>query len=86
MDRFWSSYENLDGPPSPNLVGKLKVAGNLFFESSVPINRQQVGDMLYTLLDYPDLRFVKVDTPNLKKGFNSTFEAQDYLKRLVDRS
>lgn len=86
MDRFWSSYENFDGPASPNLRGYLKTAGNAFFESTAPINRKQVSEIMDTLFEYPDLRFIKIKTPNLKKAFGSTVEAEDYLKKLVDRS
>lgn len=85
INRFWTSHENLDGPSSDNLVGKLKFGGNLFFESSMPVNRENINDILFTLLDYPQLRFVKITSPNLKKGFNSTLEAEEYLKRLVNR-
>ncbi len=86
LDRFWSSYKNLDGPPSPNLVGKLKISGNAFFESEAPINREQIEDILDKLVDYPNLRFIKIKAPNIKKAFNSTPEAEEYLKRLVYRT
>jgi hypothetical protein len=85
VDNFWSDNDNLYGPPSEDLMGRLKVAGNLFFESSTPINHEQVNDILYTLIDYPDLRFIKMDTPNIKKSFSSTVEAENYLKQLVIR-
>lgn len=85
IDNFWSDSNNLYGPPSEDLVGKLKIAGNLFFESTAPINHEQVNNILYTLVDYPDLRFIKLDTPNIKKSFSSTTDAENYLKRLVIR-
>ena len=85
IDSFWTDTNNLYGPPSEDLVGRLKVAGNLIFESTAPINVDQVDKILNTLVDHPDLRFIKLDTPNLKRSFSSTVEAESYLKQLVFR-
>lgn len=82
---FWTSSENFEYPDSPDLIGKLKVSGNLFFESSEPISSNQIKEILHTLVDYPQLRFVKFDMPNLTASFSSTHEAEDYLIKLASR-
>lgn len=81
-DPFWTASENFDYPDSPDLIGKLKTAGNLFFESSEPVSRKQINEVLNTLVDYPNLRFIKFEAPNLTASWSSTPEAEDYLHDL----
>jgi len=83
MNSWWTAPENFEYPRSKNLIGKLKRGGNMFFESSDPINKEQIGEICSTLIDYPNLRFVKLEAPNLTASFSSTPEAEDYLTQLV---
>jgi hypothetical protein len=85
LDNFWTHPENFEYPDSPNLVGKLKVGGNMFFQSSEPVSAKQIDEILNTLIDYPQLRFVKFEIPNLKVAFTSTHAAEEYLSKLASR-
>lgn len=82
---FWTDPENFEYPDSPDLIGKLKVGKNLFFESSEPVSNNQLKEMLHTLVDYPDARFIKFDAPNLTASFSSTYEAEEYLAKLASK-
>lgn len=85
VSNFWTAPENFEYPDSPDLIGKLKVGNNLFFESNNPISANQIKEMLHTLIDYPNARFVKFDMPNLTASFSSTPEAEEYLVKLAGK-
>ncbi len=81
---FWTASENFKCSRSETLRGFTKRT-NMFFESNDPINRDQIIEICNHLLFYPEMRFVKVNAPNLTASFESVPEAEDYLNQLVSR-